>query len=759
MASKHRHVVHAPRSAKQKNKMKKPIISRIQREILINLIAESKLKEALDICLGIDNAYDEFVLLQQRLSKFTSENIKGFSPEDKIYNKIASDLLDVINLLAFHDVDASGFEKAYSENPTLETIDAIINYLLQLLNTVKDSDSKASISEIFNVLKHGFNLSGGEIEGKIVVDSNIKYIIKSGSIKNEKYSFFIEAEQHINGSLPKKVILRFLKPQFYDNKEIKEIFVSGIHFQQELQSKSCPNILKVINTPIEDAKAKLIFAVFEHIDNGVSLFDYVIKQKHESNYTKQLEEIFSKINNSLKFIHDYRAAHRGIRPGNVMLNGTHDVFLVNFDCFHKFGQDINETRFNNFLDEPYTAPWLLQFPKWKRYTAEDRLLKAQKGDIYSVCATLVFCIRKEKLTTRETINEIEINESVNWENVVDKLDSSFLFKRFLLKYLSNKEPKLNMSKFSDKLSSKLHFDNFFKLPVKALKFLIILFIPLSIFLFYQNRTIDKNKAIREDVLNAMNIWYQTEPDNKLFLQTFPFLKNSSEFSKIVKSLLDTVSIKKMKGILDNINIHDIKNTGGLEHLQFKEETYYPKNVWILKNGIAMKSTDSLLQINNKVGNRFNSVIYNITKLNSYEKDPDTTIQHLNNLLSLNNNNAHYISTALIYFACLVPIKNDSLSRIKNLPIYDTIQMMMRYPAYNLDESKLKGYDFNKRPWWQYVTGQYKSIGPINLTKPYLDIRKNIPPVRTYYIKDTNSVSGLVFVLCIDLIFDPNLQNK
>jgi len=740
--------------------MKNPTISRTHREILINLIAESKLKEALDICIGIDNTYDEFVLLQQRLSKFTSENIKGFSPEDKIYNKIASDLLDVINLLPFHDVDASGFEKAYSENSTFETIDAIINYLLQLLNTVKDSDSKASISEIFNVLKHGFNLSEGEIEGKIVVDSNVKYIIKSGSIKNEKYSFFIEAEQHINGSLPKKVIIRFLKPQFYDNKEIKEIFVSGIHFQQELQSKNCPNVLRVINTPIEDAKAKLIFAVFEHIDNGVSLFDYVIKQKNEKNYIKQLEEIFSKINKSLKFIHDYRAAHRGVRPGNVMLNSNHDVFLVNFDCFHKFGQDINETRFNNFLDEPYTAPWLLQFPKWKRCSAEDRLLKAQKGDIYSVCATLVFCIRKEKLTTRETINEIEVNESVNWKNVVGKLDSSFLFKRFLLKYLSYNEPNLNISKFSDKLSSKLHFDNFFKLPGKALRFLLILFIPLSIFLFYQNRTIDKNKVIREGVINAMYVWYQTEPNESQFLQTFPFLKEGSEFNVVAKSLLLNISQTELQQFnLANFLVPNMNQRVGLTQYKFKEETYLPKKAWILKNGVPTNERDSLLQVNSRIGNKFNSVLYSIIKLENSVSDVDTTIKHLNRLLAINNDKAPYITANLIYFACLAPVKKDTMTMATSLLTYDTAQLMMRYPAYDLDESKLKNYRFEKRPWWQYIVNEYKPYGGIPLTKPYLDIRKNMPPVRTYYLIDDKTVPGLVFVLCIDLIIDPNLQNK
>jgi len=728
-------------------------------------IAGNIIEDAIDFLLKKlrqTNFHNQILGIAQRYNGYQEAQIGGFGNiEDR--NKVIHYLLQLISYVERSQkvpADASEFAESYNKDPAQGSLDEAIGKLDGLPNT---DQNRASVSEAINLLKE--NLNSEQIHGTIKVGET-NYVIKRGAIKQEKYSVIFEAEQQTQTqNKTNKVLIRILRPQFYDDQSIKDIFVNGIIFQQKLTSlPNSSNILKVIDGPLTDDKNKIVFAVLQYMEGGMTLFDYVQKQKFDKHYlSNNIRDIFGQLCNAVKCIHFNNSAHRGIRPSSVYLNDRGEVYLTNFDSVYVAEQPYNETQITKFLEEPYSAKWLTDHRRWRDSKAEDRLQLAQKGDIYSLCAMLVYSIKKQKLATNKIIEQIDDNKG--WDFIVKKLSCTRKLRNFLSKNLNNNRKKAcgDIGKFKEELDKKLEKSRIIdtskrqKYGFIGLGLTCLLLSGLLIWQIFSKNSLEDNivqislnaKQLEEDY-KQMYLWDYAGPSNPDFLTVFPFLKEGSEFRKKVDSLMSALNKTSTdESLVREFVTQDPNYARGKNMYSFKEIKYAPGTTWMLNRGEIL-TTDTILrklklesQSSKPLYGRAVSVLNRIITLHDTIKraNPAFDSSYLNQLLSINSEKATNVVACLIFLACHT----------------NSDEVMLRYPVYTpFDSTRMRSYRFYDRPWWKYVKKEYplESLQgqEIKLTRPYLDIRKGMPPVRTFY--QDIKIDEITFILGIDLVLNP-----
>ncbi|NXM63691.1 MELK kinase, partial [Illadopsis cleaveri] len=124
-----------------------------------------------------------------------------------------------------------------------------------------------------------------------------------------------------------------------------------IDAMKDLSHQHICRLYHVIETP------KKIFMVLEYCPGG-ELFDYIISKDHLSE--EEARVFFRQIVSAIAYVHNQGYAHRDLKPENLLIDGEHNLKLIDFGLCAKPKGGL-DYHLNTCCGSPaYAAPELIQ---------------------------------------------------------------------------------------------------------------------------------------------------------------------------------------------------------------------------------------------------------------------------------------------------------------------------------------------------------------------------------------------------------------
>ena len=170
------------------------------------------------------------------------------------------------------------------------------------------------------------------------------------------------------------VAVKVLHGQFAEDRTRLERFFRGARKMGDLHH---PNIVRVLERRVDDAGYH--FFVMEYVPGG-DLRQAILQQRMSPNTALPL---LSKVAAALRYAHEQGVVHRDVKPANILLDGSAQPKLTDFDLVRAFdttgGTVLGGGMMGTFL---YTAPEVMDEPGEASPAA----------DVYSLAMTIAFCL-------------------------------------------------------------------------------------------------------------------------------------------------------------------------------------------------------------------------------------------------------------------------------------------------------------------------------------------------------------------------------
>lgn len=671
-------------------------------------------------------------------------------------------------------IDASEIETARESRR--QALINEIKILKKRLDNAQTSEEQRLISseivKLTNMLKDAAEYQS-RLTGAVISANETTYTL----LRRIKYGAAGEVWEAISDST-KRVAIKLLHPWHHDDLTVSEQFKRGAQYQKSFQHN---NIVQVIGGPYEYKSER--FFVMEYI-KGKDLLDEVLDQSAlpvSEGYFNKISKGIISICDALKYINEeHSIAHGDICPSNIIIGENGKAYLTDFDNIHiaKLDHGTNQSQLGT---HPYIDPELYS-EDWKNKNETERNKFFQRADIYSLTLTLLFCLLRRSLQSKEILQQFH---SSGWKSVIDGVDCSSEVRRLLKKgIIERKERFTSIQEFSDALKRIRSFGPTswmirhwrHALVYLGITLTIIAAILVPIYLHQsklyeqdlQKALSEKDKALKEradilkkmeDVLEEHSSWLLVDQriwDNdtsaiwKSKYEIYEMFRNpNSGFNKKVDTLIQALSQNNKisdKLLYDEKFFTLLETSAEFPKTPFGGYKYDPD--YAIWSPARDRSENSIPDTSIKPNSDPNIIFAGISRIlitgSSKTKNRDLVV-HLASLLGIPPEVRENYRPILIFVG---------YQNLKD----PTERYTFFYPAYEFPG--YKKYDPATRDWWKAATEGYKTITfnqrergyKDGLCAPYSTIDRNTFPPRAYwrYVKIRSSM----MILAIDFVFDP-----
>lgn len=632
-------------------------------------------------------------------------------------------------------VDASDFNNRIEkiQEPLLAEINAFEKLYKELGN--KEGDKRYSSSMDLNIQIHKLyrNL-------KPLVKEQFDEKISGCMIKTQEHTYRVEdlvafgkfsmicKATILTGDREEVVAVKFLHSIHYDDKAIKNQFKEGAK-QQYYLGQDNSGIVPVLNLPIEDKDAKLLFYAMAYI-NGASLHALVLgegsKLLDKEAYYKEIRKIFLAVSKNIIALHRQDVANINATPRNILLpQHGEPPLLTDFDNLVVRGTHIGGNDFNATMQS--YSPDTLGSDNIYGLKDANLLDAAKRADITVLTQSLFFSLVREPLQGDKWRKQIQ---SEGWSNVINA-QKAFppQVKRFLKRGLgvdtAKKKPHVSMQAFHDELKKIRTLEPSAMVSVinsTARKiFFAIVFFVLFVSAFLKI-LIDYNNGITE-ARDKDEDWFFALEEADLPTEVKRYFRGD-EFQEKLEKILLTLKPSDHFSDIENMYYdvqYDAGDFNGPGQLVYKNIAYQPDEAIVsVLQEVRKDSTYLAYPVERAFGELFSTLADNCN---------DTSgglPAYLSSCLNITESLVGALEPVLAFATY------EEMARSGK----DSIGLMFRFPAYNLLEIKPNSikYNWKNRGWYQEASGTYSSLVfnfkleegcSCGLSTAYRDIKNNM----------------------------------
>jgi len=769
------------------------------KELFEKFIEQDELSQAITLAKSsvktqLASFYNTLTVIKSSLSNLEANERRGLiSVSDTFYSTqraaIRNNVLNLVTDTLKHSDIKINIDSENTDNTQLidENEDTIIrDDLWSVTTNIKreifdkpelSKKYESVVSDIENILKFHIGYDQKELSNNSVIKvGEVEYHLKK-EVGNGRKNIVYLCDKITKGKIEGEVIIKALKPENYFDKQARNRFFDSSNYQKQLNHR---NILGISSSIQNDIESRIYFFEAPYYKSG-SLRDFVLDISIPKNteYFLKIRNIILEISDATKYLHlnakNDVCAHCDICPSNILVDETKGI-LCDFDSALVSGKEYSKYQLSEIGTTPYYPRALRISEFWGDKSPKEKLVEAQKGDVYALAATLYFCIVREELSRREFISKLQ---SANWEAIIADMPHSEELKNFLASCLpekaKNKIDKIddfitglrNVETFDEvrivKKSNKTFKKNMIIAMFSIMGLILGALLPINYYKSQGIKAVKIEKTNQEKKLQNYLNWYAPYHEEVLKNRLVFLFDSTSQFRKNVGCWVDLLASS-----YENINSKIVdpnsirawffkdSELGNINYLATDSFGLYKydigKVMWTdFTDTTSIKEKN--IDLNQKIENVSNKIFSEITIL--LIDLPFRTSNRMNIL----NEKIGILDTAFVSTLFFIYFKTENNE-----------QIMMRYPAYQVDASGLKkgGYTPKNRQWYieanptrekprfngLFASGETpkKRNYEIGISKPYVTVRGGLPNQRTIWIKvPLKDALNAEMIINVDLI--------